>query len=104
MPFSTTESRPRLPRGSGWRQSAAAIDWLREGHTYLAGCIRELADDAEMDVPRKAHWGGLVPTRHLIVTMIEHDVYRAGEVNHVRALLQDDDGWFVPKPTLYTDR
>ena len=80
-----------------------AIEWLREGHTYLAGCIRELADDAELDVPRKVHWGGMVPTRFLIVNMIEHDVYHAGEINHTRALLQNDDAWFVPKPTLYTD-
>ena len=45
----------------------------------------------------------MVPTRFLIVNMIEHDVYHAGEINHTRALLQNDDAWFVPKPTLYTD-
>jgi len=25
--------------------------------------------------------------------IIEHDVYHAGEVNHLRALRQDDDRW-----------
>ena len=94
---------PATPARERLVTKAAAVDWLREGHAYLTGCARELADDAELDVPRKAHWGGMVPTRHLIVTMIEHDVYHAGEINHARALLQNDDGWFVPKPTLYTD-
>ncbi len=74
----------------------AAMDYLREGHEYLTGCIGEFEDDSELDSMRKAHWGGLVPTRHIIVTMIEHDLYHAGEVNRSRALLQGDDGWFVP--------
>ena len=36
---------------------------------------------------------------HIIVTMLEHDLYHAGEINRThrsRALLQDDDAWFVP--------
>jgi len=32
------------------------------------------------------------------VTMLEHDLYHAGEINRTRALLQDDDAWFVPDP------
>ena len=75
-----------------------AVEWLREGHAYLTGSIRELADDSELEVARKVHWGGLVPTYHIIVTMLEHDLYHAGEINRTRALLQDDDGWFVPDP------
>ena len=75
-----------------------AVEWLREAHEYLTGCIRELSDDGELDVLRKAHWGGLVPTYHIVVTMLEHDLYHAGEINRARALLQDDDAWFVPDP------
>ena len=26
----------------------------------------------------------------------QHDLYHAGEINRTRALLQDDDDWFVP--------
>ena len=95
-PTSTTGSLPQPPRGSGLVTKAAAVDWLREGHAYLTGCIRELSDDAELDVPRKTHWGEMAPTRFLIVNMIEHDVYHAGEINHARAMLENDDGWFVP--------
>ena len=76
----------------------AAVHWLREAHTYLTECIGELDDDSELEVSRKAHWGEAVPTYHLVVTMLEHDLYHAGEINRTRALLQDDDDWFVPDP------
>ncbi len=84
---------PATPAPERLSDSAAAEEWLREGHTYLTGCIRELESDAELDAPRKAHWGDLVPTYFLVTTMLEHDLYHAGEINHVRALLQDDDRW-----------
>ena len=87
---------PATPAAERLASVEAAMEHLREGHDYLTGCVRELVDDSELDAPRKAHWGGLVPTRHIIATMIEHDVYHAGEINRSRALLQNDDGWFVP--------
>lgn len=88
---------PATPAPERLASVEAATEYLREGHEYLTGLIRELGDDSELEALRKAHWGGLVPTRHIIVTMIEHDLYHAGEVNRARALLQDDDGWFVPE-------
>ena len=75
---------------------ATATKWLVEAHAYLMGCIRELSEDAELEVPRKAHWGQQVPTYDLIVTMLEHDLYHAGEINRTRALLQHDDAWWTP--------
>lgn len=36
---------------------AAATQWLGEAHAYLIGFIRELSDDGELDVARKAHYG-----------------------------------------------
>ena len=88
---------PATPEPERLASVEAAMDYLREGHEYLTGLIRELGADSELETPRKAHWGGLVPTRHIIVTMIEHDVYHAGEVNRTRTLLQNDDEWFVPE-------
>jgi hypothetical protein len=32
-------------------------------------------------------------TRWFIVTMIEHNLYHAGEINHIRALSQGNDNW-----------
>ena len=87
---------PATPASERLATIETAIEWLREGHAYLTGCVNELPDDSELDVDRKAHWGEPVPARHIIVTMIEHDLYHAGEINRTRALLQDDDGWFTP--------
>ena len=75
----------------------AAIAWLREAHRYLTTAVDELEDDAELAVPRKAHWGQLVPTEKLITIPLQHDLFHAGEINHARALLQDDDRWHVPE-------
>ncbi len=88
---------PATPARSRVADLDAAVRWLRDGHKYLTECIRQLADDSELDALRKAHWGEQVPTRHLIVTMIEHDLYHAGEINRSMALLQDDDAWFIPE-------
>ena len=42
---------------------------------------------------RKANWGSEYETRWLMATIIEHDLYHAGEINHIRALAQGDDAW-----------
>ena len=87
---------PATPPSERLASRHAATDWLREAHTYLVGAFGELADDSELDVPRKAHWGDYLPTYSLMVIMLEHDLYHAGEINRTRALLRNDDGWFVP--------
>ena len=84
---------PASPDPARLASPVAAIEWLREAHAYLTDCIRELPDDVELDVPRKAHWGEMAPTYDLIVIMLEHDLYHAGEINRTRALLQQDDKW-----------
>jgi len=68
------------------------IDWLREGHAYLRGYVENL-DDGELTVKRKWHPGPMMETRWLVSTMIEHDLYHAGEINHIRALVQGNDAW-----------
>ena len=86
---------PATPPAERLAGPEAATAWLREAHEYLTTAIAELGDDAELDVPRKAHWGSAVPTRFLVDTMLEHDLFHAGEINRTRALLQDDDRWDV---------
>jgi uncharacterized damage-inducible protein DinB len=71
---------------------AAAIAWMREGHTRLCESVAKL-DDSELSRPRKSHWCEPMETRRLISIMIQHDLYHAGEINHLRALRQDDDAW-----------
>ncbi len=84
---------PGTPPAERLANRTAATEWLHEAHEYLITAVDELTDDAELDVPRKAHWGQMVPTYQLIVVMLQHDLYHAGEINRTRALLQDDDRW-----------
>jgi hypothetical protein len=69
------------------------IGWLREGQAVLRGHVEALADDSELTVLRRAPWGKEYETRWLIGVMIEHDLYHAGEINHIRALAQGNDAW-----------
>ena len=85
---------PANPPPERLTDPAVAVEWLREAHEYLTDCIGELESNSELEVPRKAHWGENAPTYHLIVTMLEHDLYHAGEINRTRALLQEDDEWW----------
>ena len=73
----------------------SAIAWLRMGHERLRGGFPALADDAELVRPRRANWGELRKTRWLItVTMIQHDLYHAGEYQPPALLLhQGTDEW-----------
>jgi hypothetical protein len=54
--------------------------------------VAALTDDQLLE-PRKTHWGGAAETRWIISVMIEHDVYHAGEINHLRAQRQGNDRW-----------
>src|SRR5215472_1379608 len=67
-----------------------ATSWLREGQERLRASITAL-DDAELLRPRMTNWGELKETRWIIAVMIQHDLYHAGEINHLRALHQHND-------------
>jgi hypothetical protein len=49
--------------------------------------------DADLEELRPSNWGDLRETRWLISVMLQHDVYHAGEVNHLRSILAADDRW-----------
>ena len=70
----------------------SAIAWLREGQERLRQSIA-LLDDAELSRERMTNWGEMKETRWIIRTMIEHDLYHAGEINHLRSLRQQSDRW-----------
>jgi hypothetical protein len=69
-----------------------AVDWLTAAHRRLVGHVAVLGDD-DLGTPRPANWGEMKETRWLISTLIQHDAYHAGEVNHVRSLLTANDTW-----------
>jgi len=85
---------PMTPRDGRARPRLELLGWLGEGHLRLRARIDALPEDAELDRPR-FHYGRQTgrPTREIIRVMISHDFYHAGEINHVRALLQGNDAW-----------
>ena len=86
--------RPRsMP---GIRRDASkdeVISWLRDGQRILRASVDALESDDQLFVLRRSNWGQEYETRWLISVMIEHDVYHAGEINHLRALRQGNDRW-----------
>jgi uncharacterized damage-inducible protein DinB len=72
---------------------AALVAWLEAGHKAFRQSVAALPDDAGLLAPRKAPWGEPWETRRIIAQLIEHDLYHAGEINHIRALFEENDGW-----------
>ena len=83
VPADNARSRPR----------AELMEWLTEGHRRWLESVRALPDDSELERERSTNWGDKLPTRVLIRIMIAHDIYHAGEINHIRVLLQGTDKW-----------
>jgi uncharacterized damage-inducible protein DinB len=81
------------PWGAGEAEMGDVLPWLERVHGEFVGHVASLADDAELDVDRLTNWGEPRPTRWIISAMITHDAYHAGEINHLRSLLGDDDRW-----------
>lgn len=69
------------------------LNWLKDGHHKWLSSVRMLPDDAELDRERLTNWGERLPTQTIISIMIGHDYYHAGEINHLRSLLQRTDKW-----------
>jgi uncharacterized damage-inducible protein DinB len=85
---------PLIPAGGARsRPREELLEWLKEGHNHWLNSVRNLADDSELDRERLTNWGDKLPTRTIIRIMVAHDFYHAGEINHIRALLQGTDRW-----------
>jgi uncharacterized damage-inducible protein DinB len=85
------------PAVQPWAEGEAPFDetihWLERAHRALVDHVAALADDAELERDRLTNWGEPRPTRWIIATMITHDAYHAGEINHLRSMLGMDDRW-----------
>ena len=76
-----------------WRPHKELLEWLTDGHQRWLASVRALDDDSELERERLTNWGDHLPTRVIVRIMIAHDFYHAGEINHIRALLQGTDRW-----------
>ena len=69
-----------------------AVAWLRETHAAfrdgIAGC-----PDEDLATTPSGYWGKPTELQWSIEVMIQHEVYHAGEINHIRAMRQGDDAW-----------
>jgi uncharacterized damage-inducible protein DinB len=85
---------PLIPAaGARSRSPSELMNWLTEGHKRWLASVRSLSDDDELEKDRLTNWGERMPTRVIIRIMIAHDIYHAGEINHIRALLNRTDKW-----------
>jgi hypothetical protein len=85
---------PLIPEGGARsRPPDELLAWLTDGHQRWLVSVRTLPDDSELDRERFTNWGEWLPTRDIIRILIAHDFYHAGEINHLRALLQETDRW-----------
>jgi hypothetical protein len=79
---------PSMPKHAS---PSEATEWLKGAHTALRANLAALADDASLTEEVRSQWGRMLPRRFLIKTVIEHDLYHCGEINHIRALVQGND-------------
>jgi hypothetical protein len=85
---------PLIPEGGARsRPHDELLVWLKEGHSKWLASVRTLQNDTELDRERLTNWGERLPTSTIIRIMISHDYYHAGEINHLRSLLQGNDRW-----------
>jgi uncharacterized damage-inducible protein DinB len=85
---------PLIPEGGARsRPREELLAWLKQGHDKWLASVRSLPDDSELDRERLTNWGERLPTHTILRIMIGHDYYHAGEINHLRSLLQGTDRW-----------
>jgi hypothetical protein len=70
---------------------AVVIAWVTERARAFRDAVARL-DDAALMEGRVNHRGEPYSIRWFIGAMIQHYCYHAGEINHIRALHQGDDG------------
>jgi len=68
-------------------------DVLAHGRRWHARWLESVAalEDLALEQPTTAHWGAVVSMRRVVAAIIEHDLYHAGEINHLRAILDGTD-------------
>jgi len=72
------------------RTLADVVAYAREWHERWLDSVAAL-DDGDLENPSTAHWGQVLSMRRIIAAMIEHDLYHAGEINHLRAVFDGTD-------------
>jgi len=67
------------------------VSWLVECHTTLSDALAACTDEQLDELRETWDVGDFRPRRWFVTTMIDHLLYHAGEINHIRALGQKND-------------
>jgi hypothetical protein len=70
---------------------AAVVAWVTERGRAFRDALAALDDEGLVE-ERVNHLGQSKPVRWFAAVMIQHYAYHAGEINHIRALHQQNDG------------
>ena len=87
-----TYGDPSLRGGDATASPEAAIAWLRAAHAALREGLEALGEGG-LDAERPVPWGGSARLETMAGQLVRHDIYHAGEINHLRALAQGSDAW-----------
>ena len=68
------------------------VAWLRAAHAALRAGVAGL-DDAALDADIGMPFGRIGNAEEMLDQLTRHEVYHTGEINHIRALAQDNDDW-----------
>ena len=68
------------------------VAWLRAAHAALRAGVASL-DDAALDAGIGMPFGRIANAEEMLDQLVRHEVYHTGEINHLRALAQDNDAW-----------
>ena len=86
------------PGDAAWaevgRHSSDSLDQLRTWQfdaqaRWLAAVTAAAGAGERQPTP----WDGALPLREIVARLVAHDFYHAGEINHLRGLLQGKDRW-----------
>jgi hypothetical protein len=80
-----------IPPRETMSTKAPLIPWLTESHETLHNALAASTDQQLDDLRETWDKGDKRPRRWFATTMIEHILYHAGEINHIRALAQKND-------------
>ena len=69
-----------------------AMTWLRSAHEAFRSGVAGF-DDADLDAEIGMPFGRTANAEEMLDQLVRHAVYHTGEINHLRALAQDNDAW-----------
>lgn len=61
------------------------VAWFDEAHRLWLASLAQL-NDADVDAPRRLHWGDTAPLFVIVGMIANHHVYHAGEINQLLSI------------------